>query len=37
MSFRTITSDNNNGFNVMLKWRYEDSGAKLIVLRKKIQ
>ncbi|CDW81047.1 UNKNOWN [Stylonychia lemnae] len=32
-----ITSDNENGFKVMMKWRYEDSGIKLQILKKKIQ
>lgn len=34
---RTITSEKENGFIVMLKWRYEDSGPRLVQLRKKIQ
>ena len=32
-----ITSENDNGYKVMIKWRYEDSANKLIVLKKKIQ
>lgn len=32
-----MTSEKDNGFNVMLKWRYEDSGAKLVQLKRKIQ
>jgi len=31
-----ITSENDNGYKVMIKWRYEDSANKLIVLKKKI-
>eukprot|EP00347_Sterkiella_histriomuscorum_P000849 403374285 len=32
----TITSEKENGFHVVVKWRYEESGVKLQTLRKKI-
>jgi len=32
-----ITSETDNGYKIMLKWRYEDSANKLVILKKKIQ
>lgn len=32
----TVSSEKDNAFSIMLKWRYEDSGLKLVQLKKKI-